>query len=141
MNARITLTGMSGPLSGQRFVFPIAMKVAVGRSPECALRIRGEPNDLTVSRRHCVLVIDPPTLRVRDLGSRNGTYVNGTKIATQARSSFSEDGGSPDPVGFELHDGDWLQVGASEFQVRVQECGTEEDTTEPSLGRGYACSC
>ena len=31
-------------------------------------------------RRHCLLDINPPDIRVRDFGSLNGTYVNGTMI-------------------------------------------------------------
>ncbi|KYC36281.1 hypothetical protein WA1_52005 [Scytonema hofmannii PCC 7110] len=38
-------------------------------------------NDAVIfSRYHCLLDINPPDIRVRDFGSRNGTYVNGKKI-------------------------------------------------------------
>jgi adenylate cyclase len=38
--------------------------------------------DPTVSRRHAELTIEPETVLVRDLGSSNGTFVNGTRVTT-----------------------------------------------------------
>ena len=48
----------------------------VGRHPECDVRI-----DLPkVSRRHCCLAIAYDRVLIRDLGSRNGTRVNGRVV-------------------------------------------------------------
>jgi adenylate cyclase len=38
--------------------------------------------DPTVSRRHAELTIEPESVLVRDLGSSNGTFVNGTRVST-----------------------------------------------------------
>jgi pSer/pThr/pTyr-binding forkhead associated (FHA) protein len=35
---------------------------------------------MSVSRRHCQLNYDDGVLKIRDLGSRNGTYLNGKRI-------------------------------------------------------------
>lgn len=51
-------------------------KFLIGREPECHFR----PNSVLVSRHHCVLLRDEFTLRVRDLGSKNGTFVNGEEV-------------------------------------------------------------
>jgi DNA-binding NtrC family response regulator len=50
--------------------------VIVGQSPLCPLRL----TDPTVSRRHAALEVVDGLLRVRDLGSRNGTYVGGVRV-------------------------------------------------------------
>lgn len=57
--------GKAIPLSTKRFL--------VGREQDCQLR----PNSELVSRHHCVFVIDDYAVRLRDLGSTNGTRVNG----------------------------------------------------------------
>ena len=48
----------------------------VGRAPTCDLPVF----DPTISRRHAELVSAGESLRIRDLGSSNGTFVNGAKI-------------------------------------------------------------
>lgn len=55
---------------------PQAPTTSIGRSPECRIRLPFDP----VSRRHCEIVVDDEGLLVRDLGSTNGTYVNGRRI-------------------------------------------------------------
>jgi len=42
--------------------------------------------DPTISRRHAELTPLPTGVRVRDLGSSNGTFINGTKIEPRVRS-------------------------------------------------------
>jgi len=71
----------------------------VGRAPECRLR----PNSDMVSRRHCVIAITEGRATIRDLGSRNGTIINGQKIAGE----------------HELHTGEKLKIGPLEFEVQL----------------------
>jgi pSer/pThr/pTyr-binding forkhead associated (FHA) protein len=61
-----------------------------------------ELGDIHVSRRHCEIVRTEETLAVHDLGSKNGTFVNGV------RTAFS-------PLGR----GDLLRVGGMQFVVRA----------------------
>jgi predicted component of type VI protein secretion system len=51
----------------------------LGRGPECSVRIGSE----LVSRQHCLLRIHGQDVHVRDLGSTNGTLVNGTLIVEE----------------------------------------------------------
>lgn len=75
MDARLTV--ISGPLVGQSI--PLRKgKFLIGREPDCHCLL----DDLAVSRHHCVLILDDWTLRVRDLNSKNGTIVNGSRIRT-----------------------------------------------------------
>jgi len=53
-----------------------ASEFVVGRSTDCQLSL----DDPLVSRRHAVLRVRRDGVSVRDLGSRNGVLVNGTKI-------------------------------------------------------------
>lgn len=54
---------------------------SIGRLPRNAIRIA----DDLVSKEHCLLFADPGGgFRIKDLGSQNGTYVNGQRIAGDA---------------------------------------------------------
>jgi pSer/pThr/pTyr-binding forkhead associated (FHA) protein len=75
MDARLTV--VSGPFSGQKMQVP-RPKLLIGRAEDCNLR----PDSEFVSGHHCVLLLDDYTLRIRDLGSKNGTLVNGRRIGT-----------------------------------------------------------
>ncbi len=72
-------------------------KFLIGREQDCHLR----PNSDSVSRHHCVISLDDFTVQVRDLGSSNGTYLNGVRVIgiQQAKS------------------GDRLKIGTLEFDV------------------------
>jgi len=48
----------------------------VGRAENADLQI----DDPEISARHCVLVVDGPLCGLRDLGSRNGTFVNDRRL-------------------------------------------------------------
>jgi CBS domain-containing protein len=116
MSARITLTVENGSLAGEEYSFTERRTCLIGRAEDCDLRLPNGPGYCDVSRHHCLLHIDPPALWVRDLGSRNGTRLNGREIGHPA-------GGGADgpPVflpSYELHDGDELLVGHTVFRVR-----------------------
>jgi pSer/pThr/pTyr-binding forkhead associated (FHA) protein len=121
--AQITLTGIRGTFAYRRFVFQEFSRCIIGRASDCTIQVpvnRDQRKDnVDVSRHHCLLEIDPPVVRVRDLGSLNGTYVNGRKIGQRPRSLLPD---AIDIRGLEprdLHDGDELQVGDSSFRVGI----------------------
>jgi pSer/pThr/pTyr-binding forkhead associated (FHA) protein len=70
-----------------------------GRGPECDVR----PNSDLVSRQHCLLHVTEDTASIRDLGSVNGTLVNG-QLVTAARL---------------LAHGDTLQIGPLVLEVML----------------------
>ena len=78
-----------GGRSGETF-HPEGERTTIGRSPDCEIFL----DDVTVSRRHAVLVRKDGAFLVEDLGSLNGTFLNRRRI---------ESG--------ELADGDELQIG------------------------------
>ncbi len=73
----------------------------IGREQDCHLR----PNSDLVSRHHCVFTLDDFALRLRDLGSTNGTLVNGERIQGQVV----------------LKAGDHVSVGKLSFEIVISE--------------------
>jgi len=71
-----------------------------GRDAECSLVI----DATTVSRRHARIMVVSGTATIEDLGSTNGTHVNGTRIAAPTR----------------LAPGNEIALGSEELQVRVR---------------------
>jgi len=63
--------------NGSQKVIPMPSSVTViGRQHNCDLRIPL----ISVSKRHCQLIHSNGILKVRDLGSRNGTFLNGKTV-------------------------------------------------------------
>ena len=75
-----SFTVISGPYRGQMFQIPRG-KFIVGRETDCHLVLDSN----SVSRHHCVLLLDDYTLRIRDLASKNGTFVNRDQTRTGER--------------------------------------------------------
>jgi pSer/pThr/pTyr-binding forkhead associated (FHA) protein len=76
MDANLVLLSKNG---GNK-IFPLPKRVTViGRRKNCDLRIPLE----SVSRRHCQFDLENQSLKLKDLGSRNGTFLNGNRIEEQ----------------------------------------------------------
>ena len=95
---QVKLRVMRGAHAGRDIVLA-RNQFVIGRGEECQLRPRSE----AVSRRHCVVKIETNTVVVQDLGSKNGTYVNGQRIESE----------------MVLKAGDQLQVGPLLFEVLI----------------------
>jgi pSer/pThr/pTyr-binding forkhead associated (FHA) protein len=135
MSAAVTLTITNGPHAGQEFVIDRPMLCAVGRGSDCAVRLPNDVWHMTVSRRHCLLEISPPEAYVCDLGSRNGTYVNGESIGQRRTGRHADDFALPDVPDHPLHDGDELRVGDTVFRVGV----AAEDGSGERVPGGRVC--
>ncbi len=62
---------------GQRRNFAITHKITtIGRGEDCTLRIPL----MSISRQHCELTKSDDELRIRDLASSNGTYINNQRV-------------------------------------------------------------
>jgi CBS domain-containing protein len=118
MTAQITLTAENGPLAGKEYDFTERRTCLVGRGEDCDLRLPNGPGFADVSRHHCLLHVDPPTLRVRDLGSRNGTRVNGSQIGHPVGRDALLDAPPVFLASYDLREGDLLEVGHTLFRVR-----------------------
>ncbi len=68
---------LTGPQAGRRH--EVQGEIFIGRSPSCTISLE----DAKVSRKHVRLLIEDGQARVTDLGSRNGTLVNGEKLEAE----------------------------------------------------------
>jgi pSer/pThr/pTyr-binding forkhead associated (FHA) protein len=94
---------------GERRSFSITRDMTViGRREDCDLRIPlGD-----VSRKHCRLVQDGDGIRIEDLGSSNGTYVNGQRVQEAM-----------------VTPGDSIQVGPIVFVLQVDGQPADDELT------------
>jgi hypothetical protein len=118
-SVHVTLTALTGPLAGQVFVFTDRTTCIVGRADDCAPRLPNDDdlNNMAISRHHCLFDINPPDIRVRDFGSRNGTYVNRTLIGQRPEGMTAEDGVRLAFPEHDLQDGDHVMLCNSVFRV------------------------
>ncbi|MFL5568731.1 MAG: FHA domain-containing protein [Gemmatimonadaceae bacterium] len=71
---RFVLRGVSGEGFGRSY--PLVGPTIVGRAPECTLRL----DEAGLSRQHARLVPTNEGLQIEDLGSTNGSFVNGKRV-------------------------------------------------------------
>ncbi|MFO7898350.1 MAG: protein kinase [Planctomycetota bacterium] len=93
-----------------RIPVPPGKPFTIGRESSAACRVP----DLRMSRMHCEVTVSGGVAIVTDLGSMNGTYVNGKRIASTA-----------------LKDGDVIQAGYTTFEYREGD-GSAEPVGEPA---------
>jgi pSer/pThr/pTyr-binding forkhead associated (FHA) protein len=108
-----------GAPEGQRREIAITKdEFLIGRAADCDLRLRIS----AVSRHHCLLRIRPGEASLADLGSANGTFVNGQRVRSQVS----------------LHHGDKVGIGDVTFIVELEgpsgidwgpEAGAAPETT------------
>lgn len=71
---RFLLRGVSGATFGKTFA--VTDNAVIGRQPDCDIPVPAEE----VSRNHARLKVTPDGVRVEDMGSANGTYINGKRV-------------------------------------------------------------
>jgi DNA-binding winged helix-turn-helix (wHTH) protein len=85
----------------------------IGRDPGCGVWL----DESGVSRRHARLVLDGDQARLEDLGSKNGTWVNGRSITREAISG-----------------GDRVQIGPLTLEFRTSSHAADAETVRLNLG-------
>lgn len=120
---------VSGPQTGATYRFPIPSSCVVGRASNCDVAVIGVPDALSVSRKQCRFDIRPTGVRLHDLGSRNGTFVNGDLIGKR----FCDDLPSHDwwmSEGRQVADGDVVEFAGIALRVQVETADYEWTPTE-----------
>jgi len=118
MSFKVILEITMGSWAGTKLPFDEKVCKGVGRDEDPHFITL--PDDYKgVSRKHCLLDINPPFVTVKDLGSANGTYVNGELIGMRSNgATFGLDAGN---AGFPLKSGDILRLGANcEIKLMVE---------------------
>ena len=117
MPGRVCLDVVAGPIQGRHFEFDAHDTFLFGRAPDCHAELA--PDDATASRHHFLLEVNPPAARLRDLGSLNGTYVNGQKHGGRAKNQTPEEAAQKPWPEVDIRDGDLIRVGATVINVRI----------------------
>jgi len=95
-------------------IIPLATrKFLIGREQDCHLR----PNSELVSRHHCALWVDDFSVRVRDLGSTNGTFVNNQRVRGE----------------LVLGAGDHIRVGKLDFELLIGDGAEKKGDSSQAL--------
>ncbi len=103
---KIALEVVEGPHTGKQFEFSDHDNFIVGRATFAHFQLPRE--DRYLSRVHFMIEINPPYCRVQDMGSENGTWVNGQRVDWM-----------------NLQDGDLVKGGRSVFRVSALGKPTE----------------
>ena len=99
------IVGVLGP--HEHASFQLERELTMGRDAANHIRI----DDFSVSRRHCMIVRDGERYVIRDMGSHNGTFVNGTAVEERV-----------------LENGDRIAVGASVFEFTIANAARKPAT-------------
>lgn len=110
----VTLRIIEGAMQGTEYVFTKHDTFLFGRKSDCHACL---PNDDYVSRHHFILEANPPDARIRDLGSLNGTCVNGIRYGGRDRHETPREGAQHHYPEVDLKDGDEITVGDTVFRV------------------------
>jgi len=110
----VTFHVVAGPQVGRDFTFDQHDTFLIGRSEDAQFCL---PHDRFFSRHHCILEIAPPQAFLRDLGSTNGTFVNGMRVETSY-----------------LKSGDRIQGGETVIEVEVSAGSEDFISTARNLG-------
>ncbi|MBC8354819.1 MAG: FHA domain-containing protein [Planctomycetes bacterium] len=98
---QVKLKVLAGKNSGKELAVPVK-RFLIGRGDDCHMRPKSE----AISRNHCAILVseDDDEVIIRDLNSRNGTYLNGERLAADQS----------------LEAGDHLQIGRLEFEIMIK---------------------
>lgn len=98
MTAQLEIVAGGAAAPGRIILVPDAAAMTIGRALDVELSC---PSDVSMSRRHAELQAVGSNVRVRDLGSKHGVFVNGARVAEAL-----------------LAHGDQLQIGDLVLRVR-----------------------
>ena len=111
------------PCGGGRPIPLLKPKLVVGRQRQCDISLPFT----TVSSRHSEMEYRQGCWHVRDLGSKNGTYVNGRKVGADLQNASTR-------IGHNVLDGELITVGGTTLSVEIVDCPHAGNGTEGNTG-------
>lgn len=145
---RVGIEIIEGKCKGQQFDFAEQDTFIIGRAEDCQCVVTG---DDTFSRHHLLLEINQSNVTLKDLGSLNGTRVNGHRIYDgRGKDVDPNKAESSRPLG--LRDGDRIEAGNNAMLLHIMapafcvDCGAEISATDKKacefVNGSYLCrSC
>lgn len=145
---RVTLRVIAGPHSGRTFTFDQHETFLIGRSESAHFCL---PEDRYFSRNHCILEIAPPQIFLRDLGSTNGTYVNGQRVESIYLKNGDHIQGGETVIGVEVtvdapqdfnsRTAQMNSVTPSVITIQCLNCGiiAKAEASRPDAKLSYVC--
>src|SRR5262249_55493683 len=112
LDKRFALRFISGKYQGGEFPLNEGQEVVVGRSSELDMVLVEE----LVSRRHASILLARGEITIEDLGSTNGTFVNGERVQKAT-----------------LKEGDRVLIGTSILKLVPQTPDAEGKQARPSM--------
>jgi hypothetical protein len=132
VSAKVQIKISKGKDAGKIFTFTEHDTFVFGRMDDCHACI---PDDTQVSRHHFILEVNPPQACLRDLGSLNGTWVNGKKYGAREKGETPEQGAKRRYPEVAIKHGDRIKVGVTELEVAVEEAKeAPQHRADPALG-------
>jgi pSer/pThr/pTyr-binding forkhead associated (FHA) protein len=143
---RVTLRVLAGPYTGREFTFDQHDTFLIGRADTAHLYL---PEDRFFSRHHCLLEIAPPRCFLRDLGSTNGTFVNGQRVSEAFLTSGDRIQGGQTVLGVEVQSEQPMTVSGEAptltrptvVTVECANCGRREQTEASHVGEKMSFLC
>lgn len=109
---QFALRFISGKYQGGEFPLPRNKEIVVGRSSELDMVLVED----MVSRRHAKITVSPTEIFIEDLGSTNGTFVNGEKVKRTR-----------------INEGDRVLIGTSIIKLVAVEATAAPDPAKANL--------
>jgi pSer/pThr/pTyr-binding forkhead associated (FHA) protein len=107
--SRLALRFISGKHKGNEYLLPVEGRICIGRSSDIDLILIED----MVSRKHAYITVQGQNVKIEDLGSTNGTFVNGERISETM-----------------LHQGDRILIGTSIMKL----VASDKDIKQTSVG-------
>ena len=113
--SKYALRAQTGRMFGRNF--GLAGATTVGRAPECQLRLE----EASLSRKHARLIPTDGGVIVEDLGSTNGSFINGERV----QRAVAKPG---DEIGFDTLRFRLFEVGQDDFRVAEPDTNTNDSS-------------
>lgn len=127
MKSKVYLEVIEGKCKGQTFEFEDQDTFLIGRGRDCNCIVK---DDVTFSRHHLFLEINQSNVMLKDLGSLNGTRINGKLLYDGRGKDVNPKEAQPSPPQG-LRDGDRIQAGNNLMVLHIDgpaicvDCGAE----------------
>ena len=145
MPAQVKLTITQGSKKGNEYSYDSKEALIIGRNHDSNIVLP----ERTVSRYHCLVDINPPSIVVCDFGSLNGTFLNDKKIGQREPGTTPDEAKEQTRQQFTLSSGDTLGLGPDcqlTIDIKIPkhcslcDCELTDDENETVSSSKYICN-